>query len=144
MLSQASVILFTAGGGCISACTGQTYPNMHWVQTPPPWADISQHALGQTPLLRRLLQRTVRILLECTLVEIFHQLNQTLKFFISVNNFSKARWLDHKQYCSQHRVDTIQANGMYSPHCSYNMSFYGIRTLFCVCACASFCCLHTM
>ena len=38
-------------------------------QTSPSWADISLHALGQTPPLgRRLLLRTVRILLECILV----------------------------------------------------------------------------
>ena len=38
-------------------------------QTPLPWTDISQYALGQTSPPRRPLQRTVRILLECILVE---------------------------------------------------------------------------
>ena len=42
MFLHLSVILFT-GGVCIPACTGADTP----------WADISQHALRQTPLLGR-------------------------------------------------------------------------------------------
>ena len=87
MFLHPSVILFT-GGVCLSACwdthplrhrhpPGQTPPRAdtspgrhlgrHLQQTPP-WADTP---LGQTPPSlpsRRLLQRTVRILLECILV----------------------------------------------------------------------------
>ena len=53
MFSQASVILFTGG---VSA------------RQPPPWADTLP--LGRPlPRSRRLLQRTVRILLECILIQ---------------------------------------------------------------------------
>ena len=51
---------FCSQGVCIPACTGANTP----------LADISQHALGQTPPNpRRPLQQMVRILLECFLVQ---------------------------------------------------------------------------
>ena len=80
---------------CQEFCLGGVYPSMHWGrhpqgQTPTPWADTTrgrhplgkipppnacwdthlpaQCILGYTPLPRRPLQRTVRILLECILV----------------------------------------------------------------------------
>ena len=81
MFSQASAILFT--GGVADTPPGRHPPG----QTPPPWADtpsLGRHPLpGQTPHLDRyplpgrhpplrwLLQRTVRILLECILVVCF-------------------------------------------------------------------------
>ena len=54
MFLHLSAILFTGG----------MYPSMHWGRTPPGQTYPSMHC----PLPRRLLQRTVRILLECILV----------------------------------------------------------------------------
>ena len=82
IFSQASISHSVhMGGGCIPACTGADTPK----QTPPgktrtPWVNthpflgrhplpLDRHLPRQTPRLsRRLLQRTVRILLECILV----------------------------------------------------------------------------
>ena len=48
---------------------GGVYPSMHWDRHPP-----GQTPPGQTTPSRRPLQRTVRILLECILVHIVHEL----------------------------------------------------------------------
>ena len=82
MFSQASVILFTVGGGHVSQHALIRHPSTG--QTPPPrqtlpWADTSlpsacwdtptpPSACWDTPPPRRPLQRTVRTLLECILV----------------------------------------------------------------------------
>ena len=62
MFSQASVILFTG------VCVWQTPP---WADTPPPGRQpLGRHLPADTPPpSRRLLQWTVRILLECILVQ---------------------------------------------------------------------------
>ena len=75
-------------GRHIPACTGADTP----------WADISQHALGQIPPLGRhipactgadtprwVLQRTVRILLECILVYWCIPLTHTITSFLQNN-----------------------------------------------------------
>ena len=61
MFLHLSVILFTGGGVCLSACSDTTHPrSRHSPQ--------SRHPLPPSPPGRRPLFRTVRILLECILV----------------------------------------------------------------------------
>ena len=68
-----SVILFTGGGVCLSACwdaTATPWDQPPGTRHPPPRPGTSQtrHPRGEDPPSRRLLLRTVRILLEYILV----------------------------------------------------------------------------